>query len=99
MEANHFRIAGGEPMTEVSWQVTDIRHDPYAQAHRIEVERDKGEQRGYFLHPELFGQQPERAIFARPGASLHDKDAVEETFGTPTATAAFAPTIEAPFAP
>jgi hypothetical protein len=39
---------------EVSWQVTGVRHDAYANAHRVVVEEDKGERRGTYLHPELF---------------------------------------------
>jgi len=41
IKGNSFRIAGGRPSMEVSWQVTGIRHDPYANAHRIIVEEDK----------------------------------------------------------
>jgi hypothetical protein len=38
---NEFRIAGGRAGLEVSWQVTGIRHDAYANAHRIPVEEEK----------------------------------------------------------
>lgn len=38
---NRFRIAGGKPGLRVSWQVTGIRHDAYANEHRIAVEEDK----------------------------------------------------------
>jgi len=54
---NHrFRIAGGRRGLRVSWQVTGVRHDPYADAHRspIEVEKPPNE-RGHYLHPELYG--------------------------------------------
>ena len=51
---NRFKIAGGRPGARVSWQVTGIRHDAYANAHRIQVEEDKGDKRGTYLHPELF---------------------------------------------
>jgi hypothetical protein len=55
--ADHrFKIAGGKPDSKVSWQVTGIRHDAFADAHRIEVEVEKAPQdRGHYLHPELFG--------------------------------------------
>jgi len=52
---NRFLIAGGRPHARVSWQVTGIRHDAYANAHRIQVEEDKGDKRGTYLHPELIG--------------------------------------------
>jgi hypothetical protein len=49
---NRFRIAGGTPGLKVSWQVTGIRQDPYAEANRIPVEVDKPEaERGTLLHP------------------------------------------------
>lgn len=39
----------------VSWQVTRIRHDAYADAHRIATEETKSSQeQGQYLHPELF---------------------------------------------
>ncbi len=53
---NRFRIAGGEPGMEVSWQVTGIRKDAFAEANRIQVEVDKPEKdRGKYLHPKAFG--------------------------------------------
>lgn len=56
---NYFRIAGGEPGMKVSWQVTGIRHDAYAQAHRILVEEEKApEEAGTYLHPEAYGLPP-----------------------------------------
>lgn len=52
---NHFKIAGGRAGMKVSWQVTGIRKDPYANAHRIKVEEMKpvGE-RGTYLHPDVY---------------------------------------------
>ena len=56
ISGNRFQIAGGKPGIEVSWQVTGVRHDPVAEAHRVEVEMAKpvGE-RGKYLYPELYG--------------------------------------------
>jgi hypothetical protein len=60
---NRFKIAGGKSGMEVSWQVTGIRHDPYAVANRIQVEEDKPDQeRGYYLHPNAYGLPKERGI-------------------------------------
>lgn len=54
---NTFKVAGGTPGMKVSWQVTGIRHDAYANAHRIPVEQNKPqEERGTYIHPELFGK-------------------------------------------
>jgi hypothetical protein len=56
VSGNRFKIAGGEPGMEVSWQVTGVRKDPYAESHRIAVEEIKGAgERGRYLHPELYG--------------------------------------------
>ena len=60
---SRFRIAGGTSGMEVSWQVTGIRKDPWANANRIEVEEDKpAKERGYYLHPDLYGQPEEKGI-------------------------------------
>lgn len=57
MHNNQFRIAGGTPGLKVSWQVTGIRQDPYAEQNRIRVEVDKEEEfKGYYLHPEAYGK-------------------------------------------
>lgn len=58
---NHFKIGGGNPGIKVSWQVTGIRQDAYANANRIPVEEDKPtEHRGKYLHPKEHGK-PESA--------------------------------------
>ena len=62
---NRFQIAGGRPYARVSWQVTGIRHDAYANAHRIQVEEDKGDLRGSYLHPELFEKQQQTVASAK----------------------------------
>ncbi len=57
IEENRFKIAGGEAGMEVCWMVTGIRHDPYAEAHRIPVEEDKSEDKvGTYLHPDVYGK-------------------------------------------
>ena len=65
IKANHFRIAGGRPGIRISWQVTGIRKDAYANAHRIPVEEEKrGSERGRYLEPALFGQPEDLGIGA-----------------------------------
>ena len=60
---SRFKIAGGTSGMKVSWQVTGIRKDPWANANRIEVEEDKpAKERGYYLHPDLYGQPEEKGI-------------------------------------
>jgi hypothetical protein len=62
--ANHqFIVKTDKPDVEVSWQVTGIRQDAWANAHRIPVEQEKPElERGTYLHPELFGAPEEKGI-------------------------------------
>ncbi|HSP16789.1 MAG TPA: hypothetical protein VLV78_18730 [Thermoanaerobaculia bacterium] len=49
---HQFRISGGSAGAKVSWQVTGIRHDAFANAHRIVVEEEKsGVERGTLLYP------------------------------------------------
>jgi len=61
---NHqFTIKTDKPNVEVSWQVTGIRQDAWANAHRIPVEVPKADRdRGLYLHPELFGAPAEKNI-------------------------------------
>jgi len=56
ISGNRFKIAGGAHGMEVSWQVTGIRKDAYAEMHRIPIEESKpAADRGHYLHPEAFG--------------------------------------------
>ena len=60
---SRFKIAGGTSGMKVSWQVTGIRKDPWANANRIQVEEDKPtKERGYHLHPDLYGQPEDKGI-------------------------------------
>jgi hypothetical protein len=60
---NQFTIKTSAPNVEVSWQVTGIRKDEYANKHRIAVEVDKPEvERGTYLHPESFNQPEEKGV-------------------------------------
>jgi hypothetical protein len=62
--ANHqFAIKTDKPNVEVSWLVTGIRQDAWANAHRIPVEETKPEnERGFYTHPELYGAPKEKSI-------------------------------------
>jgi hypothetical protein len=57
IENNRFTILTDKPRVEVSWQVTGVRHDAWANAHRIVVEEEKKpEDRSHYLAPELFAE-------------------------------------------
>ena len=58
-----FIIKTSKPGVKVSWQVTGIRQDAWANAHRIPLEVDKAPRdQGHYVHPELFGHQGEPSI-------------------------------------
>jgi trimeric autotransporter adhesin len=57
---NQFTIKTDQGGVTVSWQVTGIRQDAWANAHHIPNEVEKSEvERGHYLHPELFGHKGE----------------------------------------
>ncbi len=59
----HFIIQTDKPSVEVSWQVTGIRKDPFANNNRIQVEIQKSsDQRGKYAYPEAYGLPIERGI-------------------------------------
>jgi len=71
---NQFTIRTDKPNVEVSWQVTGIRQDAWANAHRIPVEEEKSEKdRGYYLHPELYNEPPERSVLSAERPDLMRK--------------------------
>jgi len=79
VSGNTFRIAGGVPGAEVSWMVTGIRHDAWADAHRIPVEEIKPEQeQGTYLEPALFGEPEEKSV-----RSAKERERGHETLSKP----------------
>jgi hypothetical protein len=57
IQSNQFTIQTDAPNIKVSWQVTGIRHDAYADAHPMQVEQDKpADERGRYLEPQAFGK-------------------------------------------
>ena len=62
-----FEIHTDKPGVKVSWQVTGIRQDAWANANRIPVSEDKtAQERGKLLHPEAFGKTAAVSV-------LHDR--------------------------
>jgi hypothetical protein len=63
VKGNRFTIQTSSPNVEVSWQVTGIRQDAWANDNRIRVEEEKSEkERGLYLHPEAFKQSEEKSV-------------------------------------
>ena len=63
IKGNRFVIRTSAPGVKVSWQVTGIRQDAFANRNRIPVEESKpAVERGHYLHPEAFNQQEEKSV-------------------------------------
>jgi trimeric autotransporter adhesin len=68
-----FIIRTSKPHVKVSWMVTGIRQDAWANAHRIPTEEEKpANEQGHYLHPELFGAGPDREVGATPVRAASD---------------------------
>jgi hypothetical protein len=72
IKGNRFVIKTNAANVEVSWQVTGIRQDAFANKNRIPIEEEKSEaERGFYLHPDAHGQSEERGIqYARDPEGL-----------------------------
>ncbi|MBI2397771.1 MAG: hypothetical protein HYV17_08230 [Xanthomonadales bacterium] len=67
VQGNRFAIRTETPNTKVSWQVTGIRKDRWAEKNRIPVEVQKAPvERGKYLHPELYGAPAGKRIGFEP---------------------------------
>ena len=74
IKGNQFTIKTDKPNVEVSWQVTGIRQDAFANANRIPVEEDKPkEQRGKYLHPKEHGKPETQGVDAEQRAKMNEQ--------------------------
>jgi hypothetical protein len=63
VSGNSFTIKTNQPAVKVSWQVTGIRQDAWANKNRIPVEEQKpAEERGSYLYPEAFDRSEEMNV-------------------------------------
>ncbi|GAA4349143.1 hypothetical protein GCM10023185_05620 [Hymenobacter saemangeumensis] len=64
---NQFVVRTDKPGVKVSWQVTGVRNDKYAQQNRIvDVVEKTGPDKGKYLNPELYGRPASEGIGAAP---------------------------------
>jgi hypothetical protein len=63
MHHNRFTIQSQRPHSKVSWQVSAVRHDRYAQANptRVIVSKAKADQ-GKYVHPQVYGKPKRDAL-------------------------------------
>jgi hypothetical protein len=60
---NHFKLKTSLPEVKVSWQVTGVRQDAFANKYRIPVEELKPDaERGTYLHADAFNQAEEKSL-------------------------------------
>lgn len=63
IKGNTFVIKTSQPNIAVCWEVTGVRQDAFANAHRVRPEVDKEpENQGLYLHPKEHGLPEERGI-------------------------------------
>jgi hypothetical protein len=75
VSGNKFKIQTNQPNVEVSWQVTGIRNDKYANAHRVEAEVEKEpELKGYYLHAAEWNQPESKSIDSKTRPKTQQPD-------------------------
>jgi hypothetical protein len=80
VKGNRFIVRTDKPGVKVSWQVTGIRRDAWAEANRIPVEEVKpAGERGTYLNPEVFGQPAEKGIGRPRQSALTGRKTVKES--------------------
>ena len=80
---NQFRIQTDKPNVEVSWQVTGIRQDAFANANRVQVEVNKAPaDHRHYLHPESYGA-PESARIGSGAAQANGVSLTEHPVPLP----------------
>ena len=63
VSGGRFLIETDRPDVEVSWQISGIRNDAWANANRPAVEVAKAaDERGKYLHPVVFGESPTQGV-------------------------------------
>ncbi len=73
---NTFEIKTSQPNVKVSWMVTGVRHDAWADAHRVVTEVDKApSDKGKYLHPKELGKSEDLRIGGdlKPHARKNDR--------------------------
>lgn len=74
ISGNQFVIRTDEPFTRVSWQVTGVRQDRWAEANRIPVEQEKPKhEQGKYLHPKAWGVNDSKSLNAPGKKALGDR--------------------------
>lgn len=66
IQQSNFFVVAGDPGQEFCWQVTGNRKDAFAKANPVIVEVEKdSDDKGYYIHPEVFGLSVEEGTHHR----------------------------------
>jgi hypothetical protein len=80
ISGNTFKIQTDKPNIKVSWQVTGIRKDKYAELNRVKVEVEKSEaDKGYYLHPAAYGLPVTKGLLFRSLTPSMQKQILKST--------------------
>jgi len=84
-----FTIMTNVSHVEVSWLITAVRHDAYAQANPLIVEQEKpAREKGFYIHPDLYGQpQEKQTLWATHPSMMEKRKAQQENRLNPTSKA------------
>ncbi len=64
LSGNTFKIKTDKPNVKVSWMVTGVRQDAYANVHRVKVEVEKNaKEKGKFIHARENGQPASKGLY------------------------------------
>ncbi|MFN8366142.1 MAG: hypothetical protein U0Y96_02745 [Candidatus Kapaibacterium sp.] len=66
VSGNQFEIMTDKPNVKVSWQVTGVRNDVFAQQNRyVDVVEKEEENKGYYVYPQGYGQPLSKGIYSK----------------------------------
>lgn len=75
ISANSFSIRTDKPAVKVSWQVTGIRHDPYANDNRLQTEKPKRpDEVGKYIYPKGYGLSDDKLLDILKPTNLASKE-------------------------
>jgi len=80
VSGNTFAIKTNKPNIKVSWQVTGVRKDAFANENRIPNSVDKKDwQKGYYIHPTAFGKAVDQGIGNAPSPNYSENSTAIES--------------------
>lgn len=86
---NQFEIMTDKPNVKVSWQVTGVRNDVFAQQNRyVDVVEKEEENKGYYVYPQGYGMPLSKGIYSKGIEEVLKEMEVKPATPAPTVTTA-----------